>query len=116
LSIDQDDKEIYSQQLAPEKWDDGYWSDQETNVYLTLISKAIVNQEFGDLKLPAIEECPQFTDYCRGGYPFYSILACQIPHIHSDSCYNLAKAKDLECNSKLKIDHFYKETRRKQRK
>ena len=78
LTIDADadtdqEKEVFLQALAPERANDGYWSDEETNVYLHLISDAIRNDTLADLRIPKKVEVRQSEHYCRGAYPVYVV-------------------------------------------
>lgn len=102
LSIEKNDDEIFFQQLAPESWNDGYWSDKETNVYLMLISQAIISNSFEILQLPIINECRDNEYYRFGKYPFYSIGKKNI------------SAKDLTDQQKSKNEHYYSKIRDKQ--
>ena len=53
LTIDINDVGVFEQQLAHESADDGYWSAEDTEPYLSLISDAIVANKLEQLVLPS---------------------------------------------------------------
>jgi hypothetical protein len=71
LTIQLADEEIFAQQLASERDDDGFWSDEATNVYLALISRAIRDGNVQDLELPWKYEITTNEFYRKGPYRGY---------------------------------------------
>jgi len=66
LTIEQDDNiDIFEQELSSDA--DGVWTDEEANVYLMLISKAIITNTLNTLKLPTIEACRSACSIYRTG-------------------------------------------------
>jgi len=117
LTIDKNDITIYEFRLAPEKYDDGFWSDRETNVYLHLLSQAITTNTLDDLILPTIEESHIHQLHALGEYPKYIDWKCGKTHTHTDSCpYQIISAKDLNPIQRKKMDHYYNEIRDDQKK
>lgn len=53
LTIDKNDVDVFEQQLAHESADDGFWSAADTQTYLHLISKAIIEDKLEELVLPS---------------------------------------------------------------
>lgn len=89
LSIDIDDVAVFSQLLAPEAADDGDWSDEETTVYLSAISRAIRIDDVPGLKLPTKIEARAHPDYRKGPQPVYlaNRLNCAQGHAHGEACF-----------------------------
>jgi len=116
LTIDKNDVTIFEIQLAPEKCDDGYWSDQETNVYLHLLSDAIIMDSLENLKLPTIYEATSHRLYVRGEHPKYINYTCGVTHEHIGTCpFEIIEAKGLDEKSKQRIDKYYEEIRDRQK-
>ena len=110
LSVDKNDTTIYEfDYLGAE--DGGYWSDQETNVFLHLISHAIVSNTLNTLILPTtIDETHSHRLFKRGEHPKYIRYTCGQEHEHTNSCsYESVAAKDLDEISKINNDRFYQE-------
>jgi hypothetical protein len=70
LDLFSDDKELFVQELSTDELD-GFWSDEATNVYLALISRAIRDGTLDDLKLPAKQEIRSHPFYRKGPYRGY---------------------------------------------
>ena len=70
LDIDSTDTELFSQQLSQNEFD-GFWSDEATNVYLALLSRAIRDGKLAELRLPAKEEIRNHPLYRKGLYGGY---------------------------------------------
>jgi len=106
LTIEQNDSiDIFEQQLASEV--DGVWTLEETNVYLMLVSKAIIDNTLSTLKLPTIEEAPLHEYYRRGLWPNYVVLDCEKEHKHDDSCpHKTIPAKELDEELANSINKF----------
>ena len=51
LDIDTANIDVFGQELCDDGYD-GFWSDEATNVYLALISRAIIDDKIAELKLP----------------------------------------------------------------
>src|SRR5688572_7638743 len=74
LTIDVDDVEdVVSVALAPDVADDGAWSDEETNVYLSLIGDAIRADRLASVELPAKAEVAAHPLYKKGPLPRYHL-------------------------------------------
>ena len=65
--------EVFAQALAPEKADDGRWSDRETNVYLHLIGEAIRRNALSELIIPKIAKVQQSEHFEPGLFPRYMV-------------------------------------------
>lgn len=113
-----DERELLHQRIG--EVTDSDWSDEETTVYLTLISEAIRAGRLEELDLPSISEAPAHEYYIKGFFPQHCVgLICgrtQAPvphdlkmnrhdrrrrreaglHDHDDSCYVSVPAKDVE--------------------
>jgi hypothetical protein len=113
LTIEQDDNiDIFEQELSSDA--DGVWTDEEANVYLMLISKAIITNTLNTLKLPTIEEALLHEFYKRGQWPKYSTLSCKQDHKHDSSCpHKIIPAKELDEESYNKLNKFYADYRKK---
>jgi hypothetical protein len=59
-------KDVLEQGLAPDADDDGFWNDEETNVYLHLISDAIRAGTLASLRLPTKKEAKSHPLYVQG--------------------------------------------------
>jgi hypothetical protein len=69
----EDDTTIFEQQLAEAEALDGSWSDEETTVYLYLISKAIREDAVDQLKIPLHDDVKRHKLFIKGPYPRYPI-------------------------------------------
>lgn len=102
LTIEKNHEEVFEQNLNQALEDDGEWSDEETTVYLYLISKAIQSGEFSSLTLPDKEQAKSHPLYVPGPQPVYVFLNCKEKHKHdfmkcptiSRSPMDLAKARE----------------------
>ena len=70
--IDTDNIEVFEQMLCES--DDGFWSDEATNVYLALISRAIIAEKFADLSLPEKGSIRFHPFYRKGPYRGYDTM------------------------------------------
>ena len=70
LDIEGDNIELFEQQLCDDGVD-GFWSDEATNVYLALISRAIIDDTIGSLKLPEKRIIRLHPLYRKGRYLGY---------------------------------------------
>jgi len=69
-NIDGDDVEVFEQELCADGLD-GFWSDEATNVYLALISRAIVEDGIANLKLPEKQVIRNHPFYRKGPFHGY---------------------------------------------
>ncbi len=70
LDINSTDTELFSQQLSNNELD-GFWSDEATNVYLALLSRAIRDGKLAELRLPTKHEIRNHAFYRKGPYGGY---------------------------------------------
>jgi len=82
LTIDKNDVEVFEQCLNPADDFDGEWSNEETTVYLYLISKAIRSGELGTLALPDKDQAKSHPLYMPGPQPAYVFLDCKEDQEH----------------------------------
>jgi len=88
------EKEMLTQQLS--KNEDGCWSDEETNVYLWLISQALIEERLESLNIPPIAEIRRHPHFKKGRYPQYVHTVCREDHPHVELCNRVFSAKELE--------------------
>ncbi|MFE8598476.1 hypothetical protein [Archangium violaceum] len=88
LTVDVDDEEVVSLQLAPQDDDDGEWSDEATHVYLHLLSDAIRGASLESVTLPTKSELASHPLFKKGPIPRYHILVCGMAHPHGLECYS----------------------------
>jgi hypothetical protein len=75
ISVEVDDREVYEQRIGGD--DDGVWSDEETNVYLSEISRAIRRDDVGVLNLPTLSEARSHPMFKKGPLPLHPVgLVC----------------------------------------
>ena len=86
---------LLEQQLSENEYD-GYWSDEETNVYLHLISNAIKKNQWESFKIPSINDVHQHEYFKKGRYPKYIHKICYENHTHSTECERTVSAAELE--------------------
>jgi len=82
LTIDRNDIEVFEQCLNPADDTDGEWNNEETTVYLYLISQAIRSGDFETLTLPDKEQAKSHPLYIPGPQPVYVFLNCKEEHEH----------------------------------
>lgn len=82
LTIEKNHEEVFEQCLNPANDGDGEWSDEETTVYLYLISGAIRSGDFGTLALPSKDQVKSHPLYVPGPQPVYVFLNCTEDHEH----------------------------------
>ncbi|HEX2865034.1 MAG TPA: hypothetical protein VHN99_10735 [Deinococcales bacterium] len=61
--------DVFAQDLDEDDLSYGYWSMEETSVYLGLLSEAIRESRLDRLVLPSLDEAPKHPYYARGPYP-----------------------------------------------
>jgi len=112
LTIEQNDTiEVFEQALCKDSMD-GLWTDEETNVYLMLIAKAILENTLSTLRLPNIEETPIHEFYKRGQWPKYVVVDCKMDHEHNDKCpVKAIPSKELDEVSYNRIRQFNEDCR-----
>lgn len=78
--------DVFEQQLSSNRYD-GYWSDEETTVYLALISESIRHAQFNQLRLPTKEQTKSHPFYLKGPLPLHEVglicgqtTAANVPH------------------------------------
>ena len=67
VTVDVDGAEAYARDIGGDR--DGDWTDEETNVYLSLVSEAILAGEWSRLVLPLLSECRASRYFFKGPHP-----------------------------------------------
>jgi hypothetical protein len=119
LSVDVDFATFFEQPVGDD--DDHDWNDEETTLYLGLISEAIRTGDVAALQVPSIAEAQFHLWYQRGPLPVYIVGSKCIyitnpqvqplitsnrharkrfrqagGHIHSDGCFHKVRACDVQ--------------------
>ena len=75
LSVDIDGKEEFGAEIGDDL--DGSWTDEETTVYLSIISDAIRSANIRNMTVPHIDDCPHNAFYQKGPLPLRPVgLIC----------------------------------------
>lgn len=75
VTLDVDGVEVYSRDVGGDF--DGDWTDEETNVYLSLVAEAILAGDHRHLALPLLSECRASRYFFKGPHPHHLVgLSC----------------------------------------
>jgi len=114
LTIEKNHEQVFEQCLNQAAEDDGEWCNEETTVYLYLISQAIRSGDFDTLTLPDKEQAKSHPLYRPGPQPVYVFLNCTEDHEHDlarcpvvyRSPLDLAKAREERAARNPPIRHL----------
>ena len=87
ISDDLCTRDLFEQELSPDEHD-GAWTDEETNVYLHLIGRALRAGALASLALPTKAEVAAHPLHVAGELPRYHVCVCTRDHAHGGACYS----------------------------